>query len=116
MVGVFGVAADPSGGGLWRVKVWEEHSDKVEVSTDMVRCNPSTPMRVTGNGRQLILRELNPGGMITPSNRLDHLIWWAVCSPAHAGQDPSGLGSLARQLGYSGTLQERQQVLPAPPR
>jgi hypothetical protein len=65
---------------------------------------------------RLIVRELNPGGPITKTNRLDHLIWWAVCVPAQTGKDPATLAALARSLGYSGQLIEREEVLVAPRR
>jgi hypothetical protein len=116
VVGLFGRAADPAQQGLWRVQVWEELDDRVTVSTDKIGCSPSSPMRITGTARRLIIRELNPGGVITPANRLDHLMWWAVCVPAQAGRDPATLGPLARQLGYSGLLPEREQVLIGPGR
>lgn len=120
LVGVFGAEPVPNDPGAWRVRIWQEISDRVMVSTDVVRCDPKAPMRMTGKtgpmGRRLVLRELNPGGAITPLNRLDHLIWWATCQPEQAGKDPATLAPLARQLGYSGALQEREQVLPAPPR
>ena len=113
-VGVFGAKADPLRPGLWSVQVWEETNERITIATDRIACSPTAPMRITGSGSQLLVRELNPGGMIVPANRLDHLIWWAVCHPAQAGRDPAGLGGIARQLGYSGQLQERQQQLQAP--
>lgn len=116
VVGVFGRVADPSQSGLWRVKVWEELNDRVTVSTDKIACNAAAPLRITGTSHRLFLRSLNPGGLITPANRLDHLMWWAVCFPDQAGRDPAGLGPLARQLGYSGRLSEREEVLVAPGR
>ncbi len=115
-VGVFGAKADPQRPGMWSVQVWEETDDRVTVATDRVGCSPTAPLRITGSGSQLLVRELNPGGAIHPSNRLDHLIWWSVCHPAQAGRDPAGLGAEARRLGYSGQLQETQQVLQAPRR
>jgi hypothetical protein len=69
-------------------------------------------MRVTSDGAYLYVRELNPGGAITPANRIDHLVWWATCFPEQAGRDPAGLAGLARQLGYSGTLRESEQIVP----
>jgi hypothetical protein len=73
-------------------------------------------MRLTRQGRALLIKELNPGGGVTDANRLDHQIWWAACFPAQAGKDPATLGAVARQLGYSGQLREQQQVLPGNPR
>jgi hypothetical protein len=113
-IGVFGAKADPQRPGLWSVQVWEETNDRVTIATDRIGCTTTAPMRITGSGSQLLVRELNPGGVIYPANRLDHLIWWAVCHPSLAGRDPAGLGAEARRLGYSGQLQERQQQLQAP--
>jgi hypothetical protein len=113
-VGVYGAVADPGQPGLWRVQVWEELRERVTVSTDKVSCPPGAPLRITGRGRTLILRELNPGGPITPRNRLDHLLWWAVCQPSLAGRDPAGLAAEARQLGFDGLRPEREEILPAP--
>ncbi len=115
-VGVFGAKADPLMPGTWSVQIWEEKLDRVTIATDKIRCGPQEPMRVTGTASRLIVRELNPGGPITSSNRLDHLIWWAVCVPAQAGKDPATLGALARSLGYSGQLVEREEVLVVPRR
>jgi hypothetical protein len=112
--GVFDASPDPALPGLWRVKLWRETPERVKVSVDVVRCDPSAPMRLTGDGERLIMRELNPGGRITLANRLDHLVWWAVCFPAHAGRDPATLSGVAREKGFSGRLPEREQVLPAP--
>jgi hypothetical protein len=116
VVGIYGLVAEPAQPGLWRVQVWEELDDRVTVATDKIGCSVTSPLRITGTTRRLIVRELNPGGVITPANRLDHLMWWAVCVPAQAGKDPAGLGPLARQLGYSGRLPEREQVLLGPGR
>jgi hypothetical protein len=116
VVGIFGGVADPAQSGLWRVKVWEELNDRVTISTDKIGCSVSSPLRITGTARRLIIRALNPGGVITPANRLDHLMWWAVCFPEQAGKDPAGLGPLARQLGYSGRLPEREEVVVGPGR
>jgi len=116
VVGIYGAVAEPGPGRLWRVMVWEELDDRVTVATDKIGCSVTNPMRITGVDRRLIIRELNPGGQITPANRLDHLMWWAVCVPAEAGRDPATLGPLARKLGYSGTLQEREQVVFQPGR
>jgi hypothetical protein len=116
VVGVYGMVPEPAQPGMWRVQVWEELDDRVTVATDKIGCSPTSPLRITGSSRRLIIRELNPGGVITPANRLDHLMWWAVCVPAQAGKDPASLGPLARQLGYSGRLPEREQVVLGPGR
>jgi len=113
-IGVFGAKADPQRPGLWSVQVWEETNDRVTIATDRIRCSTTAPMRITCSSSLMLVRELNPGGVIHPSNRLDHLIWWAVCHPSLAGRDPAGLGDEARRLGYSGQLPERQEQLQAP--
>jgi hypothetical protein len=115
-LGVFGRQPDPEQARVWRLKIWEQTEDRVYISTDVLNCSPTQPMRITG-GRAgtsglLILRELNPGGPITPANRIDHQIWWAACFPEQAGKDPATLGPEARRLGFSGTLLEREQVVP----
>jgi len=115
-IGVFGIKADPLMADNRSVKIWQETPDRVTIATDKIRCSTTGPMRVTGTATRLIVRELNPGGPITAANRLDHLIWWAVCVPAQAGKDPATLGALARSLGYSGQLVEREEVLVAPRR
>ncbi|QPN55595.1 hypothetical protein I1E95_10325 [Synechococcus sp. CBW1107] len=112
-LGVFGITADPVQPQVWRIKVWEELPNDVKVRSETVQCSPSAPLRVTNDGRSLILRELNPGGVVTPANRIDHLVWWATCFPEQAGKDPNSLRGLARQLGYSGNRVEREQVVPA---
>ena len=111
-VGVFGVSKDANDPEVRQIKVWLELPNNLRVRLETIRCSPSQPMRMSSNGREFLLRELNPGGPITSANRLDHQIWWAACYPEQAGKDPAGLAALARKLGYSGHLQERQQVLP----
>lgn len=111
-IGVYGVEVDATSPGLRRVKIWEEQPNNVVVRVDTIRCTPAAPMRVTSDGSRFFMRELNPGGAITPGNRMDHLIWWATCFPEQAGRDPAGLAALARQLGYSGSLRESEQILP----
>ena len=116
VVGIYGLVAEPAQPGMWRVQVWEELDDRVTVATDKIGCSVTAPLRITGSSRRLVIRELNPGGVITPANRLDHLMWWAVCVPEQAGRDPASLGPVARQLGYSGLLPEREQVVLGPGR
>ncbi len=116
VVGIYGLVSEPNQPGMWRVQVWEELDERVTVATDKIGCSPTSPLRITGSARRLVIRELNPGGVITPANRLDHLMWWAVCVPEQAGKDPASLGPLARQLGYSGRLPEREQVVIGPGR
>ena len=111
-IGVYGAVADAKVPGLWRIKLWDEQPTSVKVRSETIRCTPSAPMRVTSDGANFFVRELNPGGEITPANRIDHLVWWATCFPEQAGKDPAGLGPLARQLGYSGSLRESEQILP----
>ena len=111
-IGIYGAVADAKTPGLWRIKLWDEQPNDVKVRSETIRCTPSAPMRVTSDGPNLSIRELNPGGAITTANRIDHLVWWATCFPEQAGKDPAGLGPLARQLGYSGSLRESEQILP----
>ena len=111
-IGIYGAVADAKTPGLWRIKLWDEQPDDVKVRSETIRCTPSAPMRVTSDGPNLYIRELNPGGAITPANHIDHLVWWATCFPEQAGKDPAGLGPLARQLGYSGSLRESEQIVP----
>jgi hypothetical protein len=114
--GVYAVEVDPRDPGLRRIKVWEELPDDVKVRSETIRCTPETPMRITSDGRHLILLTLNPGGQISPGNRLHHMIWWASCFPEQAGRDPATLAAVARQLGYSGHVVESREVLPGSPR
>ena len=111
-IGIYGAVADAKTPGLWRIKLWDEQPNDVKVRSETIRCTPSAPMRVTSDGPNLYIRELNPGGEITPANHIDHLVWWATCFPEQAGKDPAGLGPLARQLGYSGSLRESEQIVP----
>lgn len=111
-IGVYGAVADAKVPGLWRIKLWDEQPNDVKVRSETIRCTPSAPMRVTSDGVNFYVRELNPGGAITSANRIDHLVWWATCFPEQAGKDPAGLGPLARQLGYSGSLRESEQIVP----
>ena len=111
-LGIYDIQPDPQQPGLWRVKLWDELPNALVVRGESIRCSPAEPMRVTSDGSRFFLRALNPGGQINPSNRLDHLVWWATCFPEQAGKDPATLGPLARRLGYSGNLQESEQVLP----
>jgi hypothetical protein len=106
------VQSDPANPGLRRVQLWRQQGTDVSLTTDTLGCSPAAPMRMTRQGDRWILRQLNPGGLITPANRNDHLVWWAVCHPDQAGRDPATLADLARELGYSGSLIESEQVLP----
>jgi hypothetical protein len=110
--GLFHPRPDPAQPSLWSVQIWQEISDRVTVSSERIQCDPRTPMRVLRQGSSLELRHLNPGGAITPSNRLDHMLWWAVCHPALAGRDPAGLAAEAQKLGASGQLVERLEIVP----
>lgn len=112
VIGVYGATADRLLPELWSVRVWDQVRGRVVVATDRVRCSREAPLRITGQGGRAFMRSLNPGGPITPANRLDHLIWWAVCHPELAGRDPAGLAAEARRLGYPGTLPEREEILP----
>ena len=111
-VGVYAVSKDPNDPEVRQIKVWLELPNNLRVRQETIRCSLSQPMRMSSNGREFILSELNPGGTITSANRLNHQIWWAACYPEQAGKDPATLAPLARKLGYSGHLVEREQVLP----
>jgi hypothetical protein len=112
-LGVYGRQEEPGQPGLWRVKIWREWSDRVELTSESIDCRPGQASRVGVAGGRVVVQSLNPGGVITPANRLDHLIWWATCVPEQAGRDPAGLAELARRLGFDGQRQERFEVLPA---
>ena len=115
-IGVRGVKPDPNDPEARTIVVWVESPTDVKLGVDTLRCSPAAPMRLTRKGRDLLIKELNPGGSISEANRLDHQIWWAACHPEQAGKDPMSLQALARKLGYSGQLREQQQVLPGNPR
>lgn len=112
VLGIYGPKPDATSPGLWRVQLWVQTGNDATVRTDTVRCSTTAPMRLTNERGRWLLRDLNPGGSITPGNRVDHLVWWATCHPEQAGRDPATLQALARQLGYSGTLRESEQILP----
>lgn len=111
-IGVYGITPEAQQPGVFRVKVWDEMPNNVLVRNETIRCSKEEPLRVTSDGKRLFVRSLNPGGPITAANRIDHLVWWATCVPEQAGKDPATLRAVARQLGYSGTLLESEQVLP----
>jgi hypothetical protein len=115
-IGVHNAKPDPRDPSARTIVVWVEAPGDVKLAVDTLRCSPAAPMRLTRKGRDLLIKELNPGGVITEANRLDHQIWWAACFPEQAGKDPATLQAKARQLGYSGQLREQQQVLPGNPR
>ncbi len=115
-IGVYGAKVDPADPAARTIGVWLEAPTGVKVGAETLRCSPAAPMRLTRQGRALLIKELNPGGLVSDANRLDHQIWWAACFPEHAGKDPATLAAIARQLGYSGQLREQEQVLPGNPR
>lgn len=110
-IGVHDAKPDPRDPSARTIVVWLEEPSGVKLAVETLRCSPEAPIRLTRRGRDLLIRELNPGGMVTEANRLDHQIWWAACHPEQAGKDPAMLSALARRLGYSGTLREQQQVI-----
>lgn len=95
-----------------RLKLWQEKVNDVKVRNETVRCDQAAPARITSTGSQLVMVELNPGGAVGPHNRLSHLVWWAACFPDQAGKDPNSLQAVARKLGFSGMLIEREHLLP----
>jgi hypothetical protein len=99
-----------------RLKIWQEVVNDVKVRNETLRCDRAAPARITSNGSQLVMLELNPGGFVGNHNRLSHLIWWAACFPEQAGKDPNSLQAIARKLGFSGNLNEREHLLPGNPR
>lgn len=111
-IGVYDAKVDPKDPVARTIVLWVESPVGVQLAVDTLRCSPQAPLRLTRRGRDLLIKELNPGGQVTEANRLDHQIWWAACFPEQAGKDPAGLAATARQLGYSGQLREQQQVLP----
>jgi hypothetical protein len=114
-LGVYGRVAEPDQPGFWRMKLWREWSDRVEITTESIDCRPGHATRAGVSGGKVVVQTLNPGGPINPANRLDHLIWWATCFPEQAGRDPAGLGPLARSLGFDGRQREHFEVLSVPP-
>ena len=60
LMGVYGVKADANNPGLYQIKLWDEMPNDVSVITETIRCTPAAPMRVTSDGSNLIVRELNP--------------------------------------------------------
>jgi hypothetical protein len=114
-LGVYGRVAEADQPGLWRVKLWREWSDRVEITSESIDCRPGRATRAGVTAGKVVVQTLNPGGPIHPANRLDHLIWWATCFPEQAGRDPAGLAALARSLGFDGHQQEHLEVLSVPP-
>jgi len=114
-LGVYGRVAERDQPGIWRVKLWREWSDRVEISSESIDCRPGRATRAGVTASKVVVQTLNPGGPINPANRLDHLIWWASCFPEQAGRDPAGLGPLARSLGFDGHQSEHFEVLSVPP-
>jgi len=114
-MGVYGRQEDPQQPGLWRVRIWREWSDRVEIGRETIDCRPGQATRAGVSGGRLVVQTLNPGGAITPANRLDHLVWWATCAPELAGRDPAGLAAEARRRGFDGQRLERFEVLSGTP-
>jgi len=113
-LGLFSLAGDEADPNLRRYKLWKEYPHDLVVPTESVNCSTTTPMRVTRDDKAIYLRRLNPGGVITPANREDYLVWWAACVPDQAGVDPSTLRQKAQELGYSTLLRESVEVLRLP--
>jgi len=111
---IFSIKSDAADPQLRRYKLWKEYPDNLVVPTESVNCSKTQPLRVTRDKEAIYIRRLNPGGPMTATNREDHLVWWAACIPALAGQDPTGLTGKARELGYSGLLVESMEILRVP--
>lgn len=114
-LGVYGRQEDPAQPGVWRIRLWREWSDRVEIGRESIDCRPGQATRAGVSGGRVVVQTLNPGGAINPANRLDHLIWWAACFPELAGRDPATLAAEARRRGFDGQQQERFEVLPGAP-
>ena len=116
LLGIYALEIDKSDPDLRRFKLWKEWSYDLNIHTESVSCNLERPLRVTRDGRGLYVRRLNPGGVVNPVNREDHLVWWAACVPELGGTDPATLKDRALSLGYSTVLVESQEVLVEPVR
>ncbi len=114
LLGMYAFEIDQADQNLRRFKLWQEWPFDLKVHTEFVRCNLESPIRVKRDSVAIYVRRLNPGGVITPFNREDHLVWWAACSPEMAGIDPAELTQKALSLGYSTKLVENQEVLNLP--
>jgi len=111
---IFAIKGDDLDPDLRRYKLWKEYPDNLVVPTESVNCSKTQPLRVTRDKEAIYIRRLNPGGPMTATNREDHLVWWAACIPALAGQDPAGLSAKAKELGYPGLLVESMEILRVP--
>ena len=114
-LGVYGRVPEPDQPGRWRVRVWRETLDRLLLERESIDCRPGNATRIGSVDGRVVVQTLNPGGLITPANRLDHLIWWATCFPEQAGRDPALLAAEARRLGFDGLSPERLTVLPGAP-
>jgi hypothetical protein len=114
-LGIYGRVPEPDQPGRWRVRVWRETLDQLLLERESIDCRPGNATRIGSVDGRVVVQTLNPGGLITPANRLDHLIWWATCFPEQAGRDPALLAAEARRLGFDGQSQERLTVLPGAP-
>ena len=112
-LGIFAIQRDPANADVRSYRLWEESPADLNVYVESVRCGSAQPLRVKRTGAAVYVRMLNPGGLITPSNREDHLVWWAACVPEVAGTDPATLRQKALDLGFSTLIPERQEQLPA---
>ena len=112
-LGIFAIQRDPANPDVRSYRLWEESPADLNVYLESVRCGSVQPLRVKRTGTAVYVRMLNPGGRITPSNREDHLVWWAACVPEVAGTDPATLRQKALDLGFSTLIPERQEQLPA---
>ena len=113
-LGIFAVQNDPADPALRRYKLWRESPDNLVIPTESVSCSQIEPLRVTRDQTAIYLNRLNPGGLITPVNRENHLVWWAACVPEVAGNDPSMLKEKAKELGFSTLQVESQEILRLP--
>lgn len=112
-IGIYAIkpsAADPK---VRQYKIWEELPNDLNIYFESVNCSVTAPLRVKRTSTAVYVRNLNPGGPVSDTNREDHLVWWAACVPEVAGTEPASLRQKALDLGYSTLIPERQQQLPA---
>ena len=112
-IGIYGIKRDSSSTDVRRYSLWEESPSDLNIYFESVSCRVEKPLRVKRTGTAVYVRMLNPGGLINPTNREDHLVWWAACVPDLAGTDPAMLQQKALDLGFSTLIPERQEQLPA---
>ena len=112
-IGIYAVKPSAADANVRQYKLWEELPKDLNIYFESVNCSAANPLRVKRTSSSVYVRNLNPGGFVSDTNREDHLVWWAVCVPEVAGTEPATLRQKALDLGYSTLIPERQQQLPA---